>query len=61
MQKHILVYWKEGVGRKIEIEPTLYEVKKGENCYVMQNTLTALGFKCNLYLIEFDEEKNEAK
>ena len=57
--KNILVYWKESVGRTIKTEPTVYECKKGDNPYVMQNNLHALGFKCDLYGIEFefDEEK----
>lgn len=57
--KNILVYWKENLETKIQ--PTVYECKKCDNPFVMQNTLHALGFKCDLYGIDFEFDLEELK
>ena len=59
--KNFLVYWKESVGRTIKIEPTVYECKECDNHYTMQNNLHALGFKCDLYGIDFEFDLDELK
>lgn len=60
---NVLIYWKESNYDTDKIKPTLYQCKKGDNPFQMQNNLHALGFKCNLYGldVELDDEKKEGK
>lgn len=54
--QHIIIYWLESDDKKIVLEPRIKIVKSTNEGFEIQNTLTYLGFKCQLHTEEIKED-----
>lgn len=54
--QHFVVYWLEGTDKKIILEPRIKVVSSFNEGVEIQNTLTYLGFKCQLHAEEIKGE-----
>lgn len=54
--QHIIIYWLESADKKIILEPRIKIVASANEGFEIQNSLTYLGFKCQLHAEEIKED-----